>query len=225
MCFVSEMGVTIRPEYADEFKESYEKVMEVAASQPGFISLKALNVLNDQASIRYDNYAKFSTLEEMDQWAREGYHKQLQEEGKMKYFSSFYIRRGKALHHGEQAEGKVLLETSIVPHSITNESDHALEQKLLAELERESAQHPNMLPYETGNETLDQPFLLTKVSYSAPQKEQSQYVVLTYWPHTAACAEWEHSQLHKKLQDTATVTHNRFLILEKKDIPRGCPVH
>jgi heme-degrading monooxygenase HmoA len=224
MPYVSEMGVTIRPEYADAFKESYQKVMEVASNQPGFISLQALNVLNDPKAIRYDNYAKFETLEDMNRWARDGYHKQLQEEGKMKFFSSFYIRRGKELDDKEHAEGKILLETTITPsHNPEEVSNKNFEDWIIKRLSSEETKNNNMLPYQMENrETLEDSFLFTKVSYSAPLEMQSQYVILTYWKNTSDCSEWELSDFNRQIATRAIMTHKRFLIVQ--DPASRCPV-
>jgi heme-degrading monooxygenase HmoA len=224
MSYVSEMGVTIRPEYADAFKESYQKVMEIASNQPGFISLQALNVLNDPKAIRYDNYAKFETLEDMNRWARDGYHKQLQEEGKMRFFSSFYLRRGRELCKQENAEGKILLETTITPNHTPEEvSDKNFEDWIVGVLSSEISKNNNLLPYKVGaKETLQDSFLFTKVSYSAPLNLQSKYVILTYWKNTNDCSEWERSDFNRQIAIRSDMTHKRFLILQ--DPVSRCPV-
>jgi heme-degrading monooxygenase HmoA len=224
MSYVSEMGVTIRPEYAKSFKESYQKVMEVASNQPGFISLQALDVLNDPKTIRYDNYAKFETLEDMNRWARDGYHKQLQEEGKMKFFSSFYIRKGRELEHQEHAEGKILLETTITPnYNPQDMSEKSFEDWIIERISSEASKNTSILPYQIGaKETLEDSFLFTKVSYSAPLNIQSRYVILTYWKNTNDCSEWEKSDFNRQIASKSMMTHKRFLILQ--DPISRCPV-
>lgn len=218
LTYVSEMGVAIRPEFANEFQESYQQVMEKATNQPGFISLQALRVLNDRETIRYGNYVKFETLEDMDRWARDGFHKQIQREGHMKYFSSFYIRKGKELGDTEEAEGKILLETTIELDSDCHDNQPLTSfQKWISDtLSAAVAKHTNILPFETqSGETMTEPFLWTKASFAFPKSRLSQYVILTYWPHTNDCTEWEQSEFHKKVEDHASVVrHKRFHILQ-----------
>lgn len=91
MAFCVETGLTVRPEHAEEFFQLLPKVMEKASQQPGFISFRATAVVGMEG--KFVAFSRWNSLEEMENWWKDNFHKGMIKLGRTKFFADYYLRK------------------------------------------------------------------------------------------------------------------------------------
>ena len=97
----------LRPEYAEEFQELADKLLELAQSMPGFISYKRyFNEDGERCSI-----IEFETAEQLLAWREHPVHRDAQRMGRERYYQEYTlhvfgkaIRESRFQHRGPGAE-------------------------------------------------------------------------------------------------------------------------
>lgn len=95
MAYCVETGLTVRPENAEEFFKLLPKVVEVASQQPGFISFRATAVVGKEG--KFLAFSRWESLEEMENWWADTFHKGMIKLGQTKFFADYYLKKYKEL--------------------------------------------------------------------------------------------------------------------------------
>jgi heme-degrading monooxygenase HmoA len=80
----------LRPEHADEYAATAERIHDLATRQPGFVSIKSYTAADgERVSI-----VTFETWETHDAWRNHPEHREAQRLGRERYYSEFSIEVG-----------------------------------------------------------------------------------------------------------------------------------
>ena len=148
----------------------------------------------------------------MEDWQRDREHVKVQDEAREKWWTAYYIRKGRILADGEAATGIILNETMLLRD--TPLSDTESDQVIGALSDIASF---GILPYEAlKNERIQTPYIFTQIAGIVPQQAPVHYVMLSSWGSTMDCQRWQQSAGYETLCGLGSVQSTCYQIIPER---------
>jgi hypothetical protein len=106
-----EGGFKPRPELFEQYFKRYEQFLQYSITQPGFRQSYGGSI---PGGPWWFAVSKFASLEDMERFHLNPTHAEVQDEGRDKWWTAYYIRKGRLLEESESASGRILCETAIL---------------------------------------------------------------------------------------------------------------
>ncbi len=119
---IAEGGFRPRPELLDAYIKRHEQFMPHAVAQAGFRETYGGPITGTSWWLFF---AKFDTLEAMEDWQRDREHVKVQDEAREKWWAAYYIRKGRILADNETAAGIILNETMLLRDTPLSDTESA----------------------------------------------------------------------------------------------------
>jgi heme-degrading monooxygenase HmoA len=211
---ILEGGFRPRPEKLTEYGKRHEEFLPIATTQPGFRETYGGLIPGGTWGFFV---AKFDSLEDMERWQTHRAHREVQDLARQKWWTGYYIRKGRLLADDKTASGQVLCETAILRNSSFSQGDYQQAETILAQLAAFA-----VMPYETlRGERILMPYLLSGPVGIVPQAAPVQYVILTYWRSSTDCRNWQDSIAYRQLDALGTVRSSLFVIIPERQARMG----
>ena len=206
---IAEGGFRPRPELLDAYIKRHEQFMPHAIAQGGFRETYGGPIAGTPWWLFF---AKFDTLEAMEDWQRDREHVKVQDEAREKWWTAYYLRKGRILADNETATGIILNETMLLRDTALSEAESA---QVVAALSNISSF--GIIPYEAiKNEHIHTPYVFTQLGGIVPQHASVHYVLLSSWGSTADCQRWQQSAGYETIRGLGTVQSACYQIIPER---------
>ncbi len=206
---IAEGGFRPRPELLDAYIKRHEQFMPHAVAQGGFRETYGGPIAGTSWWLFF---AKFDTLEAMEDWQRDHAHVKIQDEAREKWWTAYYLRKGRMLADDEAATGIILNETMLLRDAPLSDKDSGQVTVALADIARFG-----ILPYEAlKDEHIHTPYVFTQLGGIVPQQAPVHYVLLSSWGSSADCRRWQQSAGYEALSGLGTVQSTCFQIIPER---------
>ncbi len=206
---IAEGGFRPRPERLDAYIKRHEQFMPHAVAQAGFRETYGGPIAGTSWWLFF---AKFDTLEAMEDWQRDREHVKVQDEAREKWWTAYYIRKGRILADNETATGIILNETMLLRDTPLSDTESDQVSGALSDIASFG-----ILPYEAlKNERLQTPYVFTQVAGIVPQRAPVHYVLLSSWGSTAECRRWQQSAGYETLCGLGTAQSTCYQIIPER---------
>ncbi|HTY54055.1 MAG TPA: hypothetical protein VMB26_02580 [Candidatus Binataceae bacterium] len=205
---IMEAGFKPRPELFEPYLMRYGEFLQYAIRQPGFRESYGGAI---PGGPWWFAVSKFASLEDMERFQLNPAHVEVQNEGRDKWWTAYYIRKGRLLAQEESVSGRILCETAILRNEKLSPVQAKLAEDALAALSE-----TDVLPYETlVGENLSRPYMLAELAGIEPARA-CHYILLTYWPSTASCDRWVASTHYRKLESLGKLASSYYQIVPER---------
>ena len=206
---IAEGGFRPRQELLEAYGKRHQEFMPRAIEQAGFRETYGGPI---PESPWWLFFAKFDTLETMENWQHERMHVQIQDEARNKWWSAYYLRKGRLVGDGEAISGKILHETMLLRNSQLSQKENGLVTAGLSEVES-----LKIVPYEAVKGVhLAKPYVFAQLAGAFPERAPVQYVLLTCWATTRDCAQWQESPAHRTVCQFGDTTSNSYCMIPER---------
>jgi heme-degrading monooxygenase HmoA len=200
---VMEAGFKILPGKEADFFALQNKMVPVAMSQPGFVSVYGGEILNS-SWLYFGVY--FETAEQMDAWYRTPAHGVVQKAAYAKWWTSVYIRKWQRQTPGERLGDLSMCETRIVVKAALDLNQIRDVQEALKILSSAGA-----MPFETRTGEFEpQPYQFAGPLEIAPVGTGVQYSLITHWSSEQQFKDWLKSEQYQVLQRLGDTSSELF---------------
>jgi hypothetical protein len=206
---IMEGGFKPRLEILEPYLQRYGEFLQFAMVQAGFRESYGGPFPNSPWWLAV---SKFASLEDMERFHLNATHVKVQDEARDKWWTAYYIRKGRLLGAGESASGQILCETAILRDSNFSKSESDEVENILTSLSE-----MGIVPYQTlAGETIARPYLLGELAGNTPTRENFRYILLSYWPSTAVCDRWVDSRAYRELGSFGALVSNSYQIIPER---------
>ena len=148
----------------------------------------------------------------MENWQRDHAHVEIQDEAREKWWTAYYLRKGRILADNEEATGTILNETMLLRETPLSDEESAQVTVALADIVRFG-----ILPYEAlKNERIQTPYVFTPLGGIVPQQAPVHYVLLSSWGSSTDCRRWQQSAGYETLCGLGTVQSTCYQIIPER---------
>ena len=148
----------------------------------------------------------------MEDWQRDHAHVKVQDEAREKWWTAYYLRKGRILADNEAATGTILNETMLLRDTPLLDKESGQVTAALSDIASFG-----ILPYEAiRNEHIHTPYVFTRLGGIVPQQAAVHYVLLSSWSSTADCQRWQQSAGYGTLCGLGTVQSACFQIIPER---------
>jgi antibiotic biosynthesis monooxygenase (ABM) superfamily enzyme len=199
-----EAGFKILPGKEEGFFALQQKMVPVAAKQPGFLAVYG-------GLIHASNWlyfgVRFETQADMETWHLQPQHQAMQKQAYAKWWSAVYLRKWRQPVGDEQYETSILVETRIRRAAVLEPAHLERVTELLGHLSGFGAK-----PFETlTGEFEAQPYQFVGPLEIAPAADAILYSLITHWNSLDAVEAWEASSYYHELMQFGEVSSDKFI--------------
>ena len=137
---IAEGGFRPRLELLEAYGKRHEQFMPHARAQGGFRETYGGPIAGTPWWLFF---AKFDTLEAMEEWQHDREHVKVQDEAREKWWTAYYLRKGRILADNEAATGTILNETMLLRDTALSDEEHSQVTVALSDILRFG-----VIPYE-----------------------------------------------------------------------------
>ena len=211
---IAEGGFRPRPELLQAYGKRHEQFMPHAIAQAGFRETYGGPIADTPWWLFF---AKFDTLEAMEDWQHDQVHVEIQDEARATWWTAYYLRKGRFLAENEFASGNILNETTLLRDTPLSSEEHTRIASVLSDTPTFG-----IIPYETlKGEQIGTPYLFAELAGIAPQQAPVHYVVLSSWRSTTDCQRWRESTGYQQVADLGTTQSACFQIIPERKSRMG----
>ena len=203
---VVEAGFKLVPGMHEEFTVVHDRILPLASSQPGFISVYAGPIL-DSTWLYFG--ARFSDAKLMDDWHHHPRHQAVQRQAYARWWSAVYLRKWVTPEPDASPAQTFMCETRLVTSAQLGEREMVEVRSVLSQLGAAGAQRFETL---TG-EYEPQPYQFAGPLEIAPHAEGSAYSLITHWASGDAVEAWLKSVPHQRLARLGALVSECFRAL------------
>jgi heme-degrading monooxygenase HmoA len=199
-----EAGFKIIPGKEAEFFEYQNKMVPLATSQPGFLSVYGGLIAN--SDWLYFG-VRFASPEQMDAWHAHRSHGVVQRRAYEYFWTDMYIRKWQRPEHEDFSGNRLFCETRL-------ECAAALTEQSLAELKAELEKLPDfgVSRFETLTGHYDpQPYQLVGPLEIVPTTVPAAYSLVTHWHAHADLLRWQASASYRAIGVLGALTSDVFV--------------
>jgi heme-degrading monooxygenase HmoA len=199
-----EAGFKILPGKEAGFFEIQQRMVPVAASQPGFLAVYGGPIV--QSSWLYFG-VRFETQADMEAWHLRPQHQAMQKQAYAKWWSAVYLRKWRQPIDGETLGSSLLCETRLQRSKTFEPSEAQRASELLKQLSDLGAKRFETL---TG-EFESQPYQFVGPLEIYPVSEAVLYSIITHWDSIRAVEAWKASSGYRKLAKLGDLSTEIFV--------------
>jgi len=206
---IMEAGFKPRLEILEPYLQRYGEFLQYAMAQAGFRESYGGPFPEGPWWLAV---SKFASLEDMERFHLDQTHLKVQDEARDKWWTAYYIRKGRLLVAGESASGQILCETAILRDRNFSKSESREVEDILTSLSE-----MGIVPYQTlVGETVARPYLLGELAGNTPTRQNFRYSLLSYWSSTTLCDCWIDSRVYRELGSFGTLVSNSYQIIPER---------
>lgn len=200
---VMEAGFKILPGKEVDFFALQNRMVPIAMSQPGFVSVYGGPIL-DSEWLYFG--VRFESAEQMDAWHRTPAHTAVQKAAYAKWWTSVYIRKWQRQIPGAAFGDIAMCETRIVVERALDKSRIQSVKEALGNLLAAGA-----MPFETRTGELEpQPYQFVGPLEIAPTGTGVEYALITHWSTVEKFDAWLQSTQYQTLQSLGEISSEHF---------------
>ena len=206
---IAEGGFRPRPELLEAYGKRHQEFMPHAIEQGGFRETYG-GPIGDTPWWVF--FVKFDTLEAMENWQHDREHVKVQDEARDKWWTAYYLRKGRLLGDSEKATDTILNETMLLRDTPLSDKEQGQLTTALSNTSRFG-----IIPYEAiRGAHLDTPYAFAQLAGAVPQQAPIQYVLLSSWNNTADCQRWQTSDGYQTVCGLGTTISTSFQMIPER---------
>ncbi len=206
---IAEGGFRPRLELLEAYGKRHEQFMPHARAQGGFRETYGGPIAGTPWWLFS---AKFDTLEAMEAWQRDREHVKIQDEAREKWWTAYYLRKGRILADHEAATGTILNETMLLRDTALSDEEHSQVTVALSDILRFG-----VIPYEAlKGEHIHTPYVFAQLAGIVPQCAPVHYVLISSWSSSTDYQRWQQAAGYETLCGLGAAHSTCFQIIPER---------